>query len=165
MSCISFIQPTTVFNTWCLMDDVIITPYVSYYYCCRRHRAIMDSLVQHTLTLMETTRLKYNLIFINLTWLLGVQMGNIVLRGSHSLKILNIVFLDDWGLELLYTPLYLLRPRYPLLESVGRNDTNVFIGHLCQSMNSTLLWVGHPKWVWYVAMSLRDWGINPCVHW
>ena len=41
---------------------------------------------------METTRLKYILVFINLTWLLGVQMANIILRGSHYLKILNIVF-------------------------------------------------------------------------
>ena len=31
---------------------------------------------------METTRLKYNLVFINLTWLLGVQMANIILKGS-----------------------------------------------------------------------------------
>ena len=45
---------------------------------------------------METTRLKYNLVFINLTWLLGVQMDNIILRGSHSLKILNIVFWDHF---------------------------------------------------------------------
>ena len=35
---------------------------------------------------METTRLKYNLVFINPTWLLDVQMNNIILRGSHSLK-------------------------------------------------------------------------------
>ena len=40
---------------------------------------------------METTRLKYNIVFINLRWLLGVQMDNIILRGSHSLTILNIV--------------------------------------------------------------------------
>ena len=40
---------------------------------------------------METTRVKYNLVFINLTWLLGVQLDNIIFGGSHSLKILNIV--------------------------------------------------------------------------
>ena len=51
----------------------------------------VNFLAQHTLILMETTRLKYNLVFINLTWLLGVQMAIIILRGSHSLKILNIV--------------------------------------------------------------------------
>ena len=37
----------------------------------------IDSLAQHTLILMETTRLKYNVVFIDLTWLLGVQMDNI----------------------------------------------------------------------------------------
>ena len=41
---------------------------------------------------METTNLKYTLVFINLTQLLGVQMENIILRGSHTLKILNIIF-------------------------------------------------------------------------
>ena len=51
----------------------------------------VDSPSQHTLILMETTHLKYNLVFINLTWLLGVQMDNKFLRGSHSLKILNIM--------------------------------------------------------------------------
>ena len=43
---------------------------------------------------METTSLKYNLVFINLSWLLGVQMNNIIFRGSHSLKILNIVLIQ-----------------------------------------------------------------------
>ena len=51
----------------------------------------VDSPTQQTLILMETTRLKYNLVFINLTWLSSVQMDNIILRGSHSLKSLNIV--------------------------------------------------------------------------
>ena len=35
--------------------------------------------------------MKYDLVFINLTWLLGGQMANIILKGSHSLKIMNIV--------------------------------------------------------------------------
>ena len=39
--------------------------------------------------------MKYDLVFINLTWLLGVQMANIILRGSPSLKILNVVFKVD----------------------------------------------------------------------
>ena len=37
--------------------------------------------------------MKYNLVFINLTWLLGVQMDNIISRDWISLKRLNIVFL------------------------------------------------------------------------
>ena len=53
----------------------------------------VDFPTQYTLNLMETTRLKYNLVFINLTWLLDVQMANIILKGSHSLKTLNIVFI------------------------------------------------------------------------
>jgi hypothetical protein len=53
----------------------------------------VDSTTQHTLILMNTTRLKYNLVFINLTLLLGVQMDNIISRGSHSLKILHIMLL------------------------------------------------------------------------
>ena len=47
------------------MDDVIITLYVSYYYCCKKLRAIVDSQAQHALTLMETTRMMYNLVYIN----------------------------------------------------------------------------------------------------
>ena len=54
----------------------------------------VDSLAQHTLVLMKTTLMKYNLVFINLTWLLSVQMDTIILRGSHSLKIWNAVFLE-----------------------------------------------------------------------
>ena len=40
---------------------------------------------------METTRLKYNIVFINLAWFLGVQMDNIILRASRALTILNIL--------------------------------------------------------------------------
>ena len=49
---------------------------------------------------METTRLKHNLIFINLKWFLGVQMDN------NIFKILSIVFLElvllfvAWGVNL-----------------------------------------------------------------
>ena len=38
---------------------------------------------------METTRLKYNLVFINLTWLLGVQMDNIIWADPTLSEILK----------------------------------------------------------------------------
>ena len=55
----------------------------------------VDSLAQHTLIFMETTRrVKYNLVLINLSWLLGVQMDNIILTRLSQ----NFEYCVDYGM-------------------------------------------------------------------